>query len=382
MKIAYIYPALNTIGGADRVITEKANYFAEVRNDEVYIITAHQNNVPIYFPLSPKVKHIDLDVNFLEQYNHCLPVRAYKYFSYLHKYKKLLSQLLCSIQPDIVLTPISRDIDFLHSIKDGSKKIAEAHVAKPYLRNIHQLINRGGIYKFIGRHWIKKIERNIQKFDALVVLTDRDARLWKGIKECTVIPNSLPFYPEQSSSCMKKKIISVGQLDEQKGYDMLAEAWISVYAKHPDWKLEIYGSGKIDAKTNSIIKQYHMEDSFQIVQPVKNIIDKYLESSIYVMSSRFEGFGMVLAEAMACGVPCISFDCPYGPSDIIKDGEDGLLVSNANVEQLAQKISYLIEHDDERSRMGIKAKENIKRYSRETIMEKWVKLFDQLLHQK
>lgn len=162
---------------------------------------------------------------------------------------------------------------------------------------------------------------------------------------------------------------------------MLAEAWVSVHTKHPDWTLTIYGSGRIDQKTNSIIKQYHMEDSFLIVQPVKNIIDKYLESSIYVMSSRFEGFGMVLAEAMACGVPCISFDCPYGPSDIIKDGEDGLLVANANIEQLAQKICHLIEHDDERSRMGTKAKENIKRYSRETIMEKWAKLFDQLLRQ-
>jgi glycosyltransferase family 4 len=381
MKIAYIYPALNTIGGADRVITEKANYFAEMHNDEIYIITVHQNNVPIYFPLSPKVKHIDLNVNFLEQYNHCLPVRAYKYFSYLRKYKTLLSELLCSIQPDIVLTTISRDIDFLHSIKDGSKKIAEAHVAKPYLRNIHQLVNRGGIYKIIGKHWIKKMEKNIRKFDALVVLTDRDAQLWKGIKECTVIPNSLPFYPEESSNCMQKKIISVGRLDEQKGYDMLAKAWISIHAKHPDWILAVYGSGRIDEKTNRIIKEYHLKDSFLIVQPVKNIIEKYLESSIYVMSSRFEGFGMVLAEAMACGVPCVSFDCPYGPSDIIKDGEDGFLVDNANVEQLAQKISYLIEHDDERSRMGTRAKENIKRYSREIIMEKWIMLFDQLLHQ-
>lgn len=108
-------------------------------------------------------------------------------------------------------------------------------------------------------------------------------------------------------------------------------------------------------------------------------MEKYLESSIYAMSSRFEGFGMVLIEAMACGVPCVSFDCPYGPADVIKDGEDGFIVRYLDCKELADKICFLIENEETRKLMGRKARENIRRYSRETVMGKWTELFEKVL---
>lgn len=378
MKIVYIFPALNTVGGADRVITEKVNYFAESFGYEVYVVTAHQNNASLFFPLSPKVKHIDLDVNFHQQYGLPIWKRVFIYYKLLYEYKRKLKKLLFTVRPDFTITTISRDIDFLCSIRDGSKKIAEAHVAKPFIRNLHRMANEGFIYRIIGKIWTHKLEWAIKDFDALVVLTKHDAESWKEIKKAVVIPNSMPFYPLEGSTCMSKKIISVGRYDEQKGYDMLIDAWEIVHQAYPDWHLYIYGNGVLQTDFENRIEQKNLGQSLFLCAPVKDIEQKYLESSIYVMSSRFEGFGMVLIEAMACGLPCVSFDCPHGPSDIIKDEVDGLLVENGNVQLLSQKIGRLIQDDALRRQMGACARKNVLRYSKENIMQQWKDFFERL----
>lgn len=381
MKIVYIYTALVTVGGADRVVTEKANYLAEVLRHDVYIITDSQNGRQPVFPLSTKVKHIDLDVNFDKQYHHGLLVRAYYYFSLMHFYKKRLGKLLDEIKADIVITTLGRDLDFLTKLKDGSKKVGESHIAKQYTRNFHLMEARGFLYKQIAKYWRRKQEKAVKKLDAFVVLTQYDAESWKEIKVANIIPNSLPFYTDESSSLDKKQIITVGRLSEQKGFDLLVSAWSFIAKKHPDWELHLYGEGELENELKKQILHNQLGQSVIIHKPVKNIKEKYLESSIYVMSSRFEGFGMVLIEAMACGVPCISFDCPHGPSYIIKDGEDGILVENGNVEQLAEAISTLITDTGKRVAMGKAAKQNVLRYNQENIMKQWESLFYKLTNQ-
>ena len=378
MKIVYLYTALVTVGGADRVVTEKANYLAEVLGHDVYIITDSQNGRQPVFPLSTKVKHIDLDVNFDKQYHHGLVIRAYYYFSLMRLYKKRLGKLLDEIKADIVITTLGRDLDFLTKLNDGSKKVGESHIAKQYTRNFHLMEARGFPYKQIAQYWRRKQEKAVKKLDAFVVLTQYDAESWKKIKVANIIPNSLPFYTAESSSLDKKQIITVGRLSEQKGFDLLVSAWSYIAKKHPNWEIHLYGEGELENELKKSITQNGIEDSFIIHKPVKNIKEKYLESSIYVMSSRFEGFGMVLIEAMACGVPCISFDCPHGPSYIIEDGEDGILVENGNVEQLAEAISTLITDTDKRVAMGKAAKQNVLRYSQENIMKQWESLFYKL----
>lgn len=378
MRIAYIYPALTTVGGADRIIVDKANYFAEKLGYEVYIITAHQYGSPFFFPLSERVIHKDLQVNFNEQYQHSFLIRGFIYLKLVITYKKRLSALLGSIKADFVITTISRDIDFIHSIKDGSIKIAEAHTPKENLRNLHLFRQKNLPYRIAGSIWRKRLETAARKFRAFVVLTEKDAENWKDIRTCTVIPNSIPFYPEKASTCTSKQVISVGRLYAEKGYERLIKIWSIVSPKHPDWSLTIYGNGELKCMLSKMISSYSVSNTLHICDPVSNIIDKYVESSIFAMTSHFEGFGMVLIEAMACGLPVISFDCPTGPSNIIKNNEDGFMVDDDDIDGYAQKLCIMIEQENLRKVMGQNARINIQRFSQDIVMKKWVALFHSL----
>lgn len=218
--------------------------------------------------------------------------------------------------------------------------------------------------------------RQIKKFDRLVTLTEQDKKRWETIyPAATVIPNILTLYPNEQARLESKSIISVGRLEAQKGYDLLIEAWRSVVIEHPDWKLYIYGDGSCKALLTEMIRAAKIETSFILHGADSNIYEKYLQHSFYVMSSRFEGFGLVLIEAMSCGLPCISFDCPSGPAEIIKDGEDGILVENGNIIKLSEAICCLIEHEEKRKELGCNARLNVLRFSQENIMLQWDALF-------
>ncbi|MBO5058160.1 MAG: glycosyltransferase family 4 protein [Prevotella sp.] len=378
MKIAYIYTALTSFGGVDRILTIKANYFAEHMGYDVYIITDSQAGRPPVFPLSPKVHHIDLETDFDEQYHYGIIKRFLCYRRLMKRYRQRLEKTLYEIKPDIVSTTCGRDLDFLTEIKDGSKKIGESHIAKQYCRNFHLMEARGGIYKIVARYWRWKQEKAIKKLDALVVLTNHDAESWKSVKQATVIPNPISITNTQTSTCRNKRVISVGRLSEQKGFDMLIDTWKIVGKKHPDWELNIYGEGELKDSLERKIKDKNISYSLHLCGPAKNITEKYAESSIYVMSSRFEGFGLVLVEAMACGLPCVSFDCPHGPAEIIRNGENGILVENGNIDALAKAIDDLIINEEKRIAMGKKSHELVQKYSQGNIMKMWIELFNKL----
>lgn len=374
MKITYIYTALVTRGGADRVITEKANWLAEHGYDVMIVTDTQLGREPIY-PLSDKVVLYDLVIDFSLEYGHSLPVRAWWYFKLMRQYRKKLTEVLMKRQSDVVITTLGRDLDFLTKIKDGSVKIGESHIARQFSRNFHLMEQKGGLHKKIAQIWRKKQEKDVSKLDALVLLTQEDADSWKGVTKTCVIPNPTPFYPEECSTCESHKAICVGRLNEQKGYEYLIDAWAIVSKRHPDWILNAYGSGEIRNQLQERINEKGVPNSLILNDPTSDIIDKYLESSIYIMSSRFEGFPMVLLEAMSCGLPCVSFDCPNGAKDLIEDGRNGYLVEYLNVEKLAESICKLIEDEALRMKLGTNAKEDVQKYLPNNIMKLWEDLF-------
>lgn len=217
----------------------------------------------------------------------------------------------------------------------------------------------------------------VNKYDEFIVLTEEDKKQWKN-KKVKVIPNFISSFPKEISSCENKKIISVGRLEYQKGYDILIDVWKKIEEKYPDWILEVYGNGPEKEKLQRKINSLGLEKSFLLKGVTKNIKEKYLASSIYVMSSRYEGMPMVLLEAMAHGLPVVSFECPCGPKDLIIDNEAGFLVEFGDKEKMQEKIEELIINKEKRQIFGRNARKNVERFSKEKIMEKWKKLFEKM----
>ena len=377
MKIFYVYTALVTKGGADRVITEKANWLSE-HGHEVSIVTDTQLGRKPIFPLSDKVRMVNLDVDFAKEYGHNFFIRTIIYYKLMYCYRQKMKRLLSKERPDIVITTLGRDISFITNIKDGSKKIGEAHTTKQYIRNFHLLEQKGLLFRYMTKYFRWRMDCQVSNLDALVVLTGQQISHWPQTIPIYAIPNALPFYPDEVSTCDNKRAIIVGRYTEAKGYDYMIEAWRIVHQKYPDWTIHTFAMGEEEERIRAKIHSSGLQNTIIMNPPTDNIIEEYLKSSICVVSSVFEGFSMVLIEAMACGLPCVSFDCPYGPRNIIKDGEDGFLIEYLNTQALADGICKLIEDKELRKSMGRKGRENVLRFSREKVMQQWVDLFESL----
>jgi len=379
MKIAYCTPSLYIPGGVERVLTTKANYLADVAGYDIYIILTDGKGKEPYYELSKKIHVINLDINFEELWSKSFLQKIPVYLKKQARYKKQLKETLYRIKPDVTVSLLRREINFLCDIKDGSKKVGEMHINKAHYRNFE-----GKDYNWVkgifSKLWMNGLIKNLKRLDKMVVLSEEDKNSWVGIKNIDVIPNPLPFKAEKLSTHENKQVIAVGRYVHEKGFDLLLESWKTVYEKHPDWQLVFYGSGDT-TYYKELAKSIGIDKVCSFNGPTKDIKNKYAESSIYALSSRFEGFGMVIIEAMSCGVPVVSFACPYGPRYIITNGKDGFLVKNGDTGQLAERICYMIEHPEERIRMRKNATETAKKYTIEEIGKQWTELFSKLTSQ-
>lgn len=377
MKIVYLLLSIHNSGGMERVLCNKANWLVEHGHD-VTIVTTDQRGLDSFFDFSPKIKIVDLGVNYTDNLGRSFFYAAISYMVKHRVHRKRLTELLISIEADIVISMFGADVDFLYKIKDGSRKIAEIHMSKEFRIKM----DRKGLFGLADRWRAIRDKRIVSQYDRFVVLSNTDKRLWGDLANTVVIYNALPWNTDRRSSLDQKRVISVGRLSYDKGFDMLVNTWKQVNDRYPDWQLMIVGSGPEMEQRQQQIDELNLTDNIKLLGALTDVEPQYMKSSIYVLSSRHESFGMALIEAMSCGVPCVSFDCS-GPSEIITNGIDGFMVTQGDISGLAAGVCRLIEDRELRRRMGRAAAVSVReRFGEDEIMGQWVALFNNIIAKK
>ena len=225
----------------------------------------------------------------------------------------------------------------------------------------------------------KMLFEQFKKYDKLVLLTHVDQKEGNYTDNTVVIGNMIEKYPETYSNTSPKKVISVGSMDDdRKGFIKQIMIWKKIAPSFPDWTLNIYGGGARSTYYKELIEKENLTGKVILHGKSSEIPKRMEESSIFIMTSEAEGLPMVLIEAMSSGIPCVSYDCPTGPSDIINDGVDGFVIDLNNEEEFINKLKLLMQEDSTRKEFGKQARENGKRYLPNVIMPKWEKLFEEL----
>ena len=376
LKIVYCTPALYMAGGEERVLTLKANYLADVFGYDVTIILTEGKDEPLFYDLSERIRIVNLDINFEELWRCSFIRKILTYLKKQRKYEKMLTKELIQFRPDITISMMRREINFINSIKDGSHKIAEIHVNRDHFRNFEGKPN--AIKRLFAYFWQASLIKHLKKLDKFVVLTNEDMRLWPELSNVVCIPDMLSFIPKSISPMTRPRLISVGRYCYQKGFDMLLEAWAVAQNMNKEWRLDIYGDGDREPYERLIDEMNIDRNRCALHGRTSDIESEFVNSSLSVCSSRFEGFGLVIVEAMACGLPVVSFNCQYGPSSIITDGKDGLLIKDGNVLAFAYALAYMMNNDEARREMAREALLTVSRFKLEHIMEQWRSLFEEV----
>ena len=384
MRIAFLCNNFKSLNGVERIWSQKLSLLAEREEDQIYLITYNQYGSPFSFPFSEKVRHIDLATRYISRCS------FNGIWQYVDRYKSelafrhALNDCLTTIHPDIVVCSDMHvaDLKALLSVTLPVVKIVECHCGRSaYFKD---LVKIKGLFEKTKQYLQKKrLLRAISKFDRIVVMTEAEKDDWKQKDKVVSIPNMLVHYPKDvhKGGHSYRRAISVGRFAYQKGYDLLLKAWRTVEDYHPDWCLDIYGSldGGI-GEYEQLQRQIETLDIHTVLlhSATTDIYSSYFESDLYVSSSRFESFGLVLVEAMACGLPIVGFGSLYGPVSIIKDGSTGVLVPPYDTQQLAEAICRMIEHPEERVRMGENGRLEAKKYLPEQIMPIWRDFYESL----
>jgi len=368
MKILYYTDQIYLHGGLERVLTNKFNYLTKNTNHEVHLLTFQQKNKPVCYPINGQVNFHDINIDYDRKLSFLHPKNILKAPKHFIKLRKKIKE----IKPDVIIVcNYEFGFYFIPFLSGNAKTIKEYHSSKHFY-DLLQKQNKNILKKVI----YKVSDYFESKYNHLALLTKDELNYYKS-KNKIVIPNAITCLPNTVSSLNNKTVISAGRIAPVKAFDKLIKSWQWVAQKHPDWILEIYGDGdpSFILGLNNLIDSLNLHGKVILCGSVNNLEHKMINASMYVMSSETECFPMVLLEAMACGLPVVSFDCPNGPRNIISHNEDGILVPYNNMEALAETIIELISKPDKRKYFGENARKNINRFNSDVVMGKWLDVF-------
>lgn len=376
MKIVYCIQGLWKTGGIERVVTTKANYWVQ-HGHQVWIVTTDQGDRSLAFPLDDRVERIDLGLNYEADNSLGRWKRTLALYRKRAIHKELLSKVLHGIKPDITVSTFFQDAPILPNIHDGSKKVLELHSAKR--TKVLMYPSEKWFYRFWGELRVYQEERLSKRYDAFVILTEEERELWNGQANLSVIPNPCSFVPNDSEMLREKRVVALGRFEYQKNFSELINIWAQLDGQYDNWELCLYGAGPYEYSLKQQIESLGLSDSVKL-KPIENDVETLLRtSSIYVLTSHYEGLPMVLIEAQTCGLPIVSYDCASGPRDIITDGLDGYIVEYGNRSMFVNRLLGLMGNRALWQKMSIYGVMNSNRYSLPTIMTQWEQLFSSLV---
>lgn len=371
MKLLYVLNTMTIHGGVERVITDKLNWLVEHGGFEVCLLTANQGNHPIAFPLSPKVECHDLEIMFHQMYRYSGLKRYLQFFKLHQLFRNRLVEWIRAFSPDVIICTRLDYIPDIIKVSDAIPVVHESHNSF-----ISYRLERLSIFQ---RLQIQACFRALKKVRMIISLTHGDLSEWKKLTpHVQLIPNVVHLNDTgRYSDCHSKSAIFVGRYSYQKDIQSLLQIWELVHQRYPDWQLHIFGGyGTEQDDLQSQIREKNV--NIILHEPTTAIFEEYLKCSMLLMTSRYEPFGLVLPEAMSCGLPVVAFDCPYGPADIITDGVDGFLIKNRSIEEYADKVFLLIDNEEQRWGMGKNGLLSSQRYEASSVMPQWKELFEQL----
>ena len=365
MKIVYFFRSLAIWGGIERIIIDKANRLADM-GYEVAILTADQGSHPVPYTANPSVHIEDLGIGFHRRYYYKGLRRLWTEWRLQRLLVNRLSRRIGQLRPDIVVTVATDYPEFVVKAVGGrAAVIVESHSI--FQRTFNQQ-RRLSYY----RDWRKR--HSLSAARMIVTLTEADAANWRRhypMVKC--IPNIVSLNPTgRMGSHATHRVIFVGRFDDQKRPELAISIWQRVQPQHPDWEFHIYGEGE---RRESVAEAASHAAGVVLHEPTSHIFEAYCDSAFLILTSLYEPFGLVMPEAMSCGLPVVAFDCPYGPRNIITDGVDGFLVAEGDEQGFAESMAKLMDDTSLCNDMGIAAARSAQRYAANQIMPQWQQVF-------
>lgn len=363
INVCFFSGDITRSGGTERVATVIANELQKNNEYRVSFVSMWENGDKPFFYVDASIKRFTLYGKEKKGFYHLL--------GYIHRLRRVVKKNNIDILIDVDGILDMYSIPALIGLK--TKLISWEHFG--YLSN--PFVSYRKITRRMAARWA----------DAIVVITNKDKEIYnnnlkirgliKTIYNPILLKRTLQEYDINS-----KQIISVGRLSYDKGYDMLVDIAEQVLKKNSDWGWIIVGEGEERANIERVIKEKQLGSQLKLIGRKNNLEKYYLESSILVATSRYEGFGLMIAEAKSFGIPCVSFDCPVGPAEIIDDGENGYLIDCFDNKKMAEKVNYLINNEDLRKEMSEKSANGMDKFFVDNIMTLWKDLIQRLVNEE